>query len=59
MDLLAGYIVSGCYEICYDAYVATVAITVWLKPSPTIRVLVAVETCHVTELGYTAPSLLS
>ena len=35
------------------------AVTVQLKPRPTISVLAAVETQHVTELGYTAPSLLS
>ena len=40
----------------HDAYVVAVAIAVWFKPRPTIRVL---ETRAVTELGYTAPSLLS
>ena len=42
----------------HDAYVAAVAIAVRLRPRPTIRVLWAVETQAVTELGYTAPSLL-
>ena len=41
------------------AYIATVAIAIRLKPHPTIRVLVAVEMQHVTELGYIAPLLLS
>ena len=42
----------------HNAYVAAVAIAVGLKPRPTIRVLAAVETRALTELGYTAPSLL-
>ena len=42
----------------HDSNVAAVAIGVQLKPRPTIRVLAVVETRAVTELGYTAPSLL-
>ena len=48
LDLLAGY----------DAYVAAAAIAIRLKPRPTIRVLSAVETRAVTELGQTASSQL-
>ena len=47
---------SGCYEVMY-AYVAAAAIAIWHKPRPIIRVLSAVETRAVTELGFTAPSL--
>ena len=40
------------------AYVAAMAIAIRLKPCRTIRVLSTVKTRAVTELGYTAPSLL-
>ena len=51
MDLLAGYTVSGCYEITMLTYVAAAAIAIRLKPPPTIRVLSALEIRAVTELG--------
>ena len=41
-----------------DVYVAGAAITIRLKPCPAIRVLSAMETQAVTELGYTTPSQL-
>ena len=39
LDLLAGYTVSGCYEV--TMLTAAVAIAVRLEPRPTIRVLSA------------------
>ena len=62
VHLFHGYISSihiHCVGLDHDAYVTAAAIAVRLKPRPTIRVLVGVETRHVTEPGRTAPSLLS
>ena len=42
----------------HDTYVAAASIAIQLKPRPTIRVLSAVETRAIIELGQTAPSLL-
>ena len=41
--------------MCHDAYVAAAATAIRPKPCPTVRVLSAVETRAVTELGQTTP----